>query len=66
MGWGMVPEVQAAPLLGAGRLVRLSADRHIDVPLFWQQWKLDFPALAAVAEAVSAEAAEALDGGPRV
>ncbi|MFL1905377.1 LysR family transcriptional regulator ArgP [Streptomyces tauricus] len=63
MGWGMVPEVQTAPLLGAGRLVRLSADRQIDVPLFWQQWKLDFPALAAVAEAVSAEAAEALDGG---
>ncbi|MGC5568668.1 LysR family transcriptional regulator ArgP [Streptomyces sp. FR-108] len=66
MGWGMVPEVQAAPLLDAGRLVRLSADRHIDVPLFWQQWKLDFPALAAVAEAVSAEAAEALDRGPAV
>ncbi|MFH8468068.1 LysR family transcriptional regulator ArgP [Streptomyces sp. NPDC017991] len=64
MGWGMVPEVQAAPLLAAGRLVRLAADRQIDVPLFWQQWKLDFPALAAVAEAVSAEAAEALDGGP--
>ncbi|MFJ2263856.1 LysR family transcriptional regulator ArgP [Streptomyces sp. NPDC087844] len=64
MGWGMVPEVQAAPLLGAGRLVRLAPDRRIDVPLFWQQWKLDFPALAAVAEAVSAQAAEALDGGP--
>ncbi|MBQ0855212.1 LysR family transcriptional regulator ArgP [Streptomyces sp. BH-SS-21] len=64
MGWGMVPEVQAAPLLGAGRLVRLAPDRQIDVPLFWQQWKLDFPALAAVAEAVTAEAAEALDGDP--
>lgn len=63
MGWGMVPEVQAEPLLRAGRLVRLAPDRRIDVPLFWQQWKLDFPALAAVAEAVSAEAAEALDGG---
>ncbi len=65
MGWGMVPDAQAAPLLRAGRLVRFAPDRQIDVPLFWQQWKLDFPALAAVAEAVAAEAAASLDGGFR-
>ncbi|MFE1292358.1 LysR family transcriptional regulator ArgP [Streptomyces sp. NPDC058751] len=64
MGWGMLPEVQAGPLLRAGRLVALTAGRGIDVPLFWQQWKLDFPALGAVAEAVSATAAEALRPGP--
>ncbi|MEV0224885.1 LysR family transcriptional regulator ArgP [Streptomyces sp. NPDC050704] len=61
LGWGMVPEVQAAPLLRAGQLVNLAPDRQIDAPLFWQQWKLDFPALAAVAEAVAAAAAEVLD-----
>ncbi|MFF2133729.1 LysR family transcriptional regulator ArgP [Streptomyces olivochromogenes] len=60
LGWGMVPEVQAEPLLRAGRLARLAPDRIVDVPLFWQQWKLDFPALAAVAEAVAAVAAETL------
>ncbi|MGW1504520.1 LysR family transcriptional regulator ArgP [Streptomyces mirabilis] len=60
LGWGMVPEVQAEPLLRAGRLVRLAPDRIVDVPLFWQQWKLDFPALAAVAEAVAAVAAKTL------
>ncbi|MFF3419212.1 LysR family transcriptional regulator ArgP [Streptomyces sp. NPDC002698] len=64
MGWGMVPEVQAAPLLRAGGLVPLAADRGIDVPLFWQQWKLDFPALGALAEAVTAVAAETLRPGP--
>ncbi|MEU8979396.1 LysR family transcriptional regulator ArgP [Streptomyces sp. NPDC048309] len=64
MGWGMVPEAQAEPLLRAGRLVDLAPDRGVDVPLFWQQWKLDFPALAAVAEAVAAVAAEALAPGP--
>lgn len=63
MGWGMLPDVHARPLLGSGRLVRLAPDRAVDVPLFWQQWKLDSPALATVAEAVVAEAAEALDGG---
>jgi LysR family transcriptional regulator (chromosome initiation inhibitor) len=65
MGWGMVPQVQAEPLLRAGRLVHLAADRIVDVPLFWQQWKLDSPALAAVADAVAAVAAEALATGSR-
>ncbi|MFD9002492.1 LysR family transcriptional regulator ArgP [Streptomyces sp. NPDC059582] len=60
LGWGMVPEVQAAPLLSAGRLVHLAPDGVVDVPLHWQQWKLDSPALAALAEAVTATAAEAL------
>ncbi|MFJ3307231.1 LysR family transcriptional regulator ArgP [Streptomyces sp. NPDC086549] len=62
LGWGMVPEAQAEPLLGAGRLVRLAPERSVDIPLFWQQWKLDSPALATVAEAVAATAGEALRG----
>ncbi|MFF8955182.1 LysR family transcriptional regulator ArgP [Streptomyces sp. NPDC014894] len=60
MGWGMVPLVQAAPLLESGRLVNLVPGHATDIPLYWQQWKLDSPALAAVARAVAAEAAEAL------
>ncbi len=63
MGWGMVPEQQAGPLLRAGRLMHLAADRPTEVPLYWQQWKLDSPALAAVAEAVVAQAADALGTG---
>jgi LysR family transcriptional regulator, chromosome initiation inhibitor len=60
LGWGMVPEVQAAPLLADGRLVLLAPDTWMDATLHWQQWKLDSPALAALAEAVTATAAEAL------
>ncbi|MFV0137705.1 LysR family transcriptional regulator ArgP [Streptomyces sp. HMX87] len=60
LGWGMVPEPQALPLLRAGRLVDLAPDRPVDVPLYWQQWRLDSPALAAVAEAVVTTAARAL------
>ncbi|MFM9608081.1 ArgP/LysG family DNA-binding transcriptional regulator [Streptomyces sp. V2] len=56
LGWGMVPEVQAAPLFAAGRLLSLAPELPLDVPLFWQQWRLDSPALAAVAEAVTATA----------
>ncbi|MFG2787980.1 LysR family transcriptional regulator ArgP [Streptomyces sp. NPDC048419] len=60
LGWGLVPEVQAEPLLNAGRVVLLAPDLALDVPLYWQQWKLDSPALAAVAEAILMAAAEAL------
>ncbi|MBG0857553.1 LysR family transcriptional regulator ArgP [Streptomyces spinoverrucosus] len=63
LGWGVVPEVQAEPLLASGRLVHLAPDRAVDVPLYWQQWKLDSPALAAVAQAVTTAAARALRPG---
>ncbi|MEV2213964.1 LysR family transcriptional regulator ArgP [Streptomyces sp. NPDC050997] len=62
LGWGLVPEAQARPLLRSGRLVPLAPERVVDVPLYWQQWKLDSPALAAVARAVATTAAEALRG----
>ncbi|MEU2620810.1 LysR family transcriptional regulator ArgP [Streptomyces sp. NPDC007157] len=61
LGWGMVPEVQAEPRLGNGRLVRLGGpELWADVPLHWQQWKLDSPALGALAEAVVRTASGAL------
>ncbi|MGC9541461.1 LysR family transcriptional regulator ArgP [Streptomyces sp. UG1] len=62
LGWGMVPEVQAEPLLRDGRLVLLAPELPVDVPLYWQQWKLDSPALVTVTEAVTATASEALRG----
>jgi LysR family transcriptional regulator (chromosome initiation inhibitor) len=62
LGWGMVPEMQAAPLLSAGRLVNFAPSRSVDVPLYWQQWKLDSPALGVVARAVRGAAAGALRG----
>ncbi|WP_285481707.1 LysR family transcriptional regulator ArgP [Amycolatopsis sp. NBRC 101858] len=58
LGWGMVPEIQAASRGDA--LIDLAPDRPLDVPLHWQQWKLDSPALAAVAKAVAEGAKEAL------
>ncbi|MFF8032771.1 MULTISPECIES: LysR family transcriptional regulator ArgP [unclassified Streptomyces] len=60
LGWGMVPEAQADPLLRAGRLTVFAPDREVDVSLYWQQWRLDSPALAVVADAVAAAAARAL------
>jgi LysR family transcriptional regulator (chromosome initiation inhibitor) len=60
LGWGMVPQTQAEPLLRAGRLVHLAPERAVDVPLYWQRWKLDSPALAAVSAAVAETAARVL------
>ncbi|UWE13736.1 LysR family transcriptional regulator ArgP [Actinacidiphila bryophytorum] len=60
LGWGMVPEAQAEPHCSAGALADLAEDRAMDVPLYWQQWKLDSPPLAALAAAVTRAAAAAL------
>ncbi|MEQ8146410.1 LysR family transcriptional regulator ArgP [Streptomyces sp. OP7] len=60
LGWGMVPEAQAVPLLRAGRVTVFAPGREAAAALYWQQWKLDSPALAAVADAVTRTAARAL------
>ena len=51
LGWGMLPEPQARADLAAGRLVRLSRD-VLDVPLFWQRWRLHSPRLTTLTDAV--------------
>lgn len=61
MGWGVVPSAQARPRLEEGALVLLHPRRTIDVPLYWQQWKLESPALTATAAAVAEAAQAALD-----
>jgi LysR family transcriptional regulator, chromosome initiation inhibitor len=62
LGWGMLPEPQARVDLAAGALVRLSGDA-IDVPLYWQRWRLDSPKLAALTTAVRTAAARHLQAG---
>lgn len=55
LGWGMYPETLAAPYLDDGSFVRI-AKAHLDVPLFWQCWKIDSPMVGAVTEAVRSAA----------
>ncbi|MCV7281553.1 LysR family transcriptional regulator ArgP [Mycolicibacterium flavescens] len=56
LGWGMFPDVLAEPRFADGSFVRI-ADAHLDVPLYWQCWKLDSPTVDRVTEAVTAAAA---------
>jgi LysR family transcriptional regulator, chromosome initiation inhibitor len=51
LGWGVLPEPQARADLASGRLMRLSSE-VIDVPLYWQRWRLNSPRLTALTDAV--------------
>jgi len=57
VGWGMYPEQLAAPALADGAFVRI-CDAYLDVPLYWQSWKLNSPMVQAVTEAVQSSASE--------
>jgi LysR family transcriptional regulator, chromosome initiation inhibitor len=59
LGWGMFPESLAAPHLADGSFVRIT-DAHLDVPLYWQCWKLDSPMVETVTETVQSTAAGVL------
>jgi LysR family transcriptional regulator (chromosome initiation inhibitor) len=59
LGWGLLPEPQARAGLASGDLVRLSA-YAVDIPLYWQRWRLDSPKLLALTAAVRAAAARHL------
>jgi LysR family transcriptional regulator, chromosome initiation inhibitor len=61
LGWGMFPTASAAPYLADGSFVRIS-DVHLDVPLFWQCWKLDSPLIDTVTDAVRAASRPRLGG----
>lgn len=51
LGWGMYPDGLAAPQLADGSFV-LIADVHLDVPLYWQCWKLDSPMVETITAGV--------------
>ncbi|QIS02611.1 ArgP/LysG family DNA-binding transcriptional regulator [Nocardia brasiliensis] len=59
LGWGMLPDLQSRNF-GRSELVPIDGESFIDVPLYWQQWRLDSPALSAVAAAIAAAAADSL------
>jgi LysR family transcriptional regulator (chromosome initiation inhibitor) len=60
LAWGMVPEQLLGAMLSRAEVAELAPGRYLDVPLFWQRWRLDSPALDAVTNAVHGAAAAAL------
>jgi len=59
LGWGMVPENAAAALVADGALVLLDED-GLDVPLYWQHWRIDAPSLADLTSRVERAARASL------
>ena len=67
LGWGMAPDLmvdghlRSGTLveedLATGALVELIADKPVDVPLYWQCWRLNVQALQHVTQAVQRAAA---------
>lgn len=56
LGWGMNPDVLVAPLLASGELVELRPGEVLDVPLYWQHWRLEAEVLRTLSDAVLAAA----------
>jgi LysR family transcriptional regulator, chromosome initiation inhibitor len=58
MGWGMLVDAQAREDVAAGKLVEITPGRHVDVPLFWQHWRLGSALMEDLTSAVVDAAAE--------
>jgi LysR family transcriptional regulator (chromosome initiation inhibitor) len=60
LGWGMIEQEFVEEDLAAGRLVEVAQGKYVDVPLYWQHWKLDSIVLDALTTAVLRAAAAGL------
>ncbi len=60
LGWGVNPEPLVEAHLRAGRLVDLVAGRRLELPLYWQHWRLASATLRQLSHALLAGARRTL------
>ena len=60
LGWGMVPDPLADHDMASATLTELIPGKPVDVPLYWQYWRLNVQALHHMTEAVQQASAAAL------
>ncbi|AEV88512.1 LysR family transcriptional regulator [Actinoplanes sp. SE50] len=63
LGWGTVPEQNARALLDSGEYVQMFPDRFLDVPLYWQYWRIESALLNTLTAAVREAAVSSLRTG---
>ena len=51
LGWGLLPQAQALPLLAAKELVLLDGS-PLDIDLYWQRWRLESEVLSDLTRSV--------------
>ncbi|HET7802361.1 MAG TPA: LysR family transcriptional regulator ArgP [Humibacillus xanthopallidus] len=59
LGWGALLTTQLSPLIASGDLVRLGSRDHVDVPLYWQRWRLPSTHLDRLSDLLRRESARA-------
>jgi LysR family transcriptional regulator (chromosome initiation inhibitor) len=59
-GYGLVPAMQAQPLIDSGELVVLKPGRKVSVNLYWHHWEVAPPTAAAISEEVIRQARQVL------
>ena len=60
LGWCLAPQPLAEPYLRAGRIVLIDAQRHLDVPLYWQHAAVRSSVLQRIGQVLRETAADAL------
>lgn len=61
VGYGLVPRHQTEALLAGRRLMDISPDCALAVPLYWHHWKRELPVAHQVTQAVTEHARQVLD-----
>lgn len=56
MGFGLAPEMQIAQSLATGKLLKLTPDYPLDIPLYWHQWGLETELTRSLTQAIQAGA----------
>ncbi|MCG7242083.1 MULTISPECIES: ArgP/LysG family DNA-binding transcriptional regulator [unclassified Corynebacterium] len=51
LGWGLLPQVQAQPLVESKELLLLD-DHQLDIDLYWQRWRLESEVLSDLTRSV--------------
>ncbi|MFL9991920.1 HTH-type transcriptional regulator ArgP [Paraburkholderia sediminicola] len=60
LGYGLVPEMQAEPLISAGQLVDLAPGHSLVVDLYWHHWESEPPPAANISQLVMDQARRCL------
>ena len=60
IGWALLPEQQCLADIRSGVLHELAPDLPVDVPLYWQRWKISSPVLDELTSCVRQTAREQL------